>query len=299
MRFGALSTLLLPTVLLHGCAVALLPVVAAGAIGKTQVDAAQARTRAAERQLADLPVTEREAVVTVAPTENHALPPPESEEQNPQQSDAPPERVALADINQPYLPMARYALTQAERRQAGSSVRSAVLVEQVSLIEPRAVDCADKPSAIIIDMDEAPGVELSDGEATGFGELLQFLRDNGIVIAWASDRSTGGLADDLAVLQAGEVPPMHAEDIHLFAWPGLRKQERRWNFAATHCVLAIAGDRKSDFDELFDYLRDPDYAIRLDAWIDKGWFLLPYPAAVAAANLSPKATEVDTPDDNP
>lgn len=290
MRFGATVPLISTAALLQGCAAALLPVVAAGAIGKTQVDAAQARTRAAEQQLADLPQAQREAVVTVALAEDAALPATEPVVQTAQVQSQP---VALADVNHPYLAMARYALAQAERRQVGASVRSAVLVEQVSLIEPRAVDCGDKPSAIIIDMDEAPGVELSDGEAIGFGELLQFLRDNDIVIAWASDRSTGALADDLALLLGGNVPAMQADDIQLFAWPGLRKQERRWNFATTHCVLAIAGDRKSDFDELFDYLLDPDYAIRLDAWTDKGWFLLPYPAAVAAATHSPKATEVD------
>ena len=290
MRFGAVVLLIVSAALLQGCAAALLPVVAAGAIGKTQVDAAQARTRAAEQQLADLPQAQREAVVTVAPVEETPTPAAEPVVQTAQ---IPAQPVALADINHPSLPMARYALAQAERRQAGASVRSAVLVEKVSLIEPRAVDCGDKPSAIIIDMDEAPGVELSDGEAIGFGELLQFLRDNGIVIAWVSDRSTGELAEDLALLQGGDFPAMQADDIQLFAWPGLRKQERRWNFAATHCVLAIAGDRKSDFDELFDYLRDPDYAIRLDAWTDRGWFLLPYPAAVAAATHSPKATEVD------
>lgn len=290
MRLGAVVPLIVSAALLQGCAAALLPVVAAGAIGKTQVDAAQARTRAAEQQLADLPQAQREAVVTVAPVEETPTPAAEPVVQTAQ---IPAQPVALADINHPYLSMARYALAQAERRQAGASVRSAVLVEQVSLIEPRVVDCGDKPSAIIIDMDEAPGVELSDGEAIGFGELLQYLRDNGIVIAWVSDRSTGELAEDLALLQGGDFPAMQADDIQLFAWPGLRKQERRWNFAATHCVLAIAGDRKSDFDELFDYLRDPDYAIRLDAWTDRGWFLLPYPAAVAAATHSPKATEVD------
>ncbi len=237
MRFGAVVLLIVSAALLQGCAAALLPVVAAGAIGKTQVDAAQARTRAAEQQLADLPQAQREAVVTVAPVEETPTPAAE--------------------------PVVQAAQIPAQ------------------------------PSAIIIDMDEAPGVELSDGEAIGFGELLQYLRDNGIVIAWVSDRSTGELAEDLALLQGGDFPAMQADDIQLFAWLGLRKQERRWNFAATHCVLAIAGDRKSDFDELFDYLRDPDYAIRLDAWTDRGWFLLPYPAAVAAATHSPKATEVD------
>ena len=59
MRFGAVVPLIVSAALLQGCAAALLPVVAAGAIGKTQVDAAQARTRAAEQQLADLPQAQR------------------------------------------------------------------------------------------------------------------------------------------------------------------------------------------------------------------------------------------------
>jgi hypothetical protein len=64
-------------------------------------------------------------------------------------------------------------------------------------------------------------------------------------------------------------------------------------------VLAIAGDRRADFDILFDYLRDPDYAIRLEAWMDRGWFLLPYPASVADAELSPEAKELEQPNDQP
>ena len=44
-------------------------------------------------------------------------------------------------------------------------------------------------------------------------------------------------------------------------------------------VLAIAGDRKADFDEVFDYLRNPDgpVAIALEQFIGAGWFLAPPP----------------------
>lgn len=285
MRFGALTMLTGCTVLLQGCAAAILPVAAAGVIGKTQVGAARMRTQAAEQQVAALPETARAAVVSTEPADIAS-----EAEVSPDSALA---LLAAAGINHPYLPMARYALAQAQRRQAGTEVRSAVLVEQVSLIEPRAVDCSTRPFAILIDMDEAPGVVLSDGEATGFGELLDLLRANGIAIAWLSDRPANLLDADLATLRAGAVPALRDGDIELFAYPGLRKQEHRWNLAATHCVLAIAGDSKSDFDELFGYLRDPDYAIRLDAWIDKGWFLLPYPLAVVTANPSPQAPEVE------
>lgn len=203
------------------------------------------------------------------------------------------QRLALLDTNHPYLPLARYALEQTERRAAGREVRSAVLVERVSLIEPKAIECGTKPFAVLIDMDEAPGETIVEGEPKGFGELLQLLRDSDIAIGWISDRSTALLNDDLALLAAGENPPYRQGDIELFAWGGLTKQQQRHNLAASHCVLAIAGDRKSDFDELFDYLRDLDFAIRLEAWDNRGWFLLPYPAAVAAANPSSNDTEVD------
>lgn len=203
------------------------------------------------------------------------------------------EQLAQSEIDHPYLPMARYALAQAQRQQAGAEVRSAVLIDQVSLIDPKPASCGTKPLAILIDMDEAPGVVLSEGEAAGFGELLDVLRANNIAIAWISDRASYLLDGDMAALRAGAAPPFRDGDIELFAYHGLRKQEHRWNLAATHCVLAIAGDSKLDFDELFGYLRDPDYAIRLDAWTDKGWFLLPYPLAVVTANPSPKAPEVE------
>jgi hypothetical protein len=43
------------------------------------------------------------------------------------------------------------------------------------------------------------------------------------------------------------------------------------------CVIAIAGDRKGDFDELFDYLRDPASGESLDYLLGAGWFILPPP----------------------
>jgi hypothetical protein len=280
---------------LQGCVALALPALAAGAIGKTQVDAARARTKAAEAQVAALPKEEREALVIVAPVDE----PAEAVTSVP----APPtpasgamsgvERLVLSDINHPYLGLARYTLAQAQRRQDGQAVRSAVLIEQVSLIEPKAVDCGNKQLAVAIDMDAAPGETQIDGDPTGFGELLEILRESDIAIAWLSDRNIGALGNDLAKLRSGAIPALKQGDIELFAYPGVRKQERRWSLAASHCVVAIAGDRKSDFDELFDYLRDPDYAIRLEAWDNRGWFMLPHPAAVADQGNSPQDTEVE------
>jgi hypothetical protein len=48
------------------------------------------------------------------------------------------------------------------------------------------------------------------------------------------------------------------------------------------CTVAIAGDERSDFDELFDYLRNPGGAVGLYPMMGKGWFLVPSLTAPAA-----------------
>ena len=49
------------------------------------------------------------------------------------------------------------------------------------------------------------------------------------------------------------------------------------DFAAEFCVVALAGDERADFDELFQYLKNPAAAAPLEALIGKGWFLIPQP----------------------
>ena len=48
-----------------------------------------------------------------------------------------------------------------------------------------------------------------------------------------------------------------------------RKQTLRAGGQLDVCVVAIAGDRRGDFDELFDYLRDPDGRAGLEAMIGR------------------------------
>jgi hypothetical protein len=54
-----------------------------------------------------------------------------------------------------------------------------------------------------------------------------------------------------------------------------RKQLLRENANDDVCVVAIAGDRRGDFDELFDYLRNPGSAVGLYPMMGSGWFLVP------------------------
>ena len=283
MRFWpALGLLLGAALTLQGCVAVLLPIAAVGVIGKKEVDKARARTRAAEESfdptlppvvfVGDAPV---EAIAT-------ALPVPTIEEPETPGTMIALDRLAQSNISNAYLPFARFALGEAAKRERGEAARSAVLVERVSLSQPQTISCDAKPMVVLIDLDVAPGTpaEMDIERQNGFAELLETLRETGIRIAWLAETNETQLKPILDLLREGEAPVLRDTDLMLVGLPGsYRKQERRWALAQSHCVVAIAGDRKGDFDELYDYLRDQSYAIRLEAFTGRGWFELPHPVA--------------------
>ena len=67
--------------------------------------------------------------------------------------------------------------------------------------------------------------------------------------------------------------PTGMDTLVLMSDIGERKQTRRDAIANTLCPIAILGDERADFDELYLYLKNPDSAIALDASIGRGWFL--------------------------
>jgi hypothetical protein len=287
MRLWPITGLLLGAAFtLQGCVAALLPIAAAGVIGKKEVDKAKARTRAAEanfiassKDLGSLP----EVFVGDAPAEQTAaaVPKTNAETESPGAMSA-LDRLAMSNISNAYLPFARHALNEAEKRSKGGAARSAVLVEQVSLTQPQTMSCGAKPMAALIDLDVAPGTpaEMDVERQNGFAALLEVMRESGIRIVWLAETDERQLGPILDLLREGDEPVLRDTDLMLIGLPGnYRKQEHRWALAQSHCVVAIAGDRKSDFDELYDYLRDQDYAIRLEAFNGRGWFELPHPIA--------------------
>jgi hypothetical protein len=286
MRAIAVIALLVSALSLSSCIAIVVPVAAAGVIGKKQIDAAKKRARQAEQSVADVPIP--------APVETRTMPSSADAEipELPQTgivSDA-LNQFNLASIQNAYLPFARYVLDQAGKRTQGLPVRSAVLVNQVSLIDPQTLPCENKPMAAVIDLDIAPGTpaEIEIEAQNGFGTLLQTLRDNDVRIVWAGSKSAKASEPTLDALRKGDNPALRDTDMILLRDGKFSKQEQRWILARSYCVLAVAGDRKGDFDELYDYLRDPDYAIRLEAFMDRGWFLLPHPVAAMDSPLGKK-----------
>ena len=281
----ALGLLVGAALTLQGCVAVLLPIAAVGVIGKKEVDKARARTRAAEAGFDPslIDKTLPQVFVGEAPAEAiaTALPVPTQEVEAPGTLSA-LDRLSLSNISNAYLPFARYALGEAGKRNTGGAARSAVLVERVSLSQPQTISCDAKPMAVLIDLDVAPGTpaEMDIERQNGFSALLETLRESGIRIAWLAETDESQLKPILDLLREGDAPVLRDTDLMLVGLPGsYRKQERRWALAASHCVVAIAGDRKGDFDELYDYLRDQSYAIRLELFTGRGWFELPHPIA--------------------
>jgi hypothetical protein len=287
MQLRPILGLIVAALALNGCVAAVLPIAAAGVIGKKQIDKGRARAKQAEASFDPQAVP----IVTVGEEPEARQSPPPAD---PAGVLNPLDRLDRSDITNAYLPFARYAIDQAARQQHGEAVRSAVLVDQVSLTTPKTLSCDAKPMLAVIDVDVAPGTpaEMDVERQSGFAAILETMRESGIRIAWLADADEARLKPILDLLREGDEPVLRDADLMLFGQPGgYRKQERRWQLARDHCVVAIAGDRKADFDELYDFLRDQSYAIRLEAFMGKGWFELPHP--VAAINSERLAIPAD------
>ncbi len=181
-----------------------------------------------------------------------------------------------------------YALASAGE---GDGRESAILApEAAQLLLPRQEPCERGERAVIIDLDHgakafSPDAELepSPGLATGLARL----REAGVVVMWISQLDANRVDDVARALMRSGLDPTGRDPILLVLGDGDRKQALREQAARSACVLAIAGDRREDFDELFGYLRDPATASNFDALIGSGWFLVPDALSAAANEAQP------------
>lgn len=299
MRRIAAIGLLVSALSLSGCAAVLLPVAAAGLIGKNRIDAVT-RTRRAEASLDANTQKNTKPIVTVSSAEPdaRAVRPVAAAITGNEEFAVLTGRNLPAPVRHPFLNFSQYALAQASRRDQGLGVQSVILVEQVSLGAPETVTCGAKPLAVIVDLDaSATTVSSSDSLTRPLGSLLEDIRDAGLRLIWISGVSQAEVTSTLDPLRQGTNPAIKSEDlISLQEQGGLRKQERRWNLAQYYCIIAVAGDEKSDFDELFNYLRNPDYAVSLGKYWEHGWFIVPHPVSVAAPEIQDITQELEMPE---
>lgn len=274
-----------------GCVAALAPIMAAGGMfAAIQDDApapaaatdAAASTAAPGPQItplpeppAPLPEQALEATAT-ADTAADASPDtaPDAHEVRQPDDAAPPIDHAA---NRAFLDFGQYALVQAI---SPARPRKSALIADPASLNPEMRECGSLPLAVLIDLDP-PGGLLPLGYASranpALAEALPPLRTNGITIAWITNHPATA-ARSIRTLLAETGLDARGDDLLLvMRFATERKQARRTGLAETHCLMAIAGDERADFDELFDYLRDPALARPLDTLIGNGWFLTPKP----------------------
>ena len=297
-RLSLAALVLLP--LLSGCVAALLPLAAVGALGKNQIDRTKAKRELVASGAIDLAMPV--GSVTVGPDKGPAGASPVTEKMFSGIGGA----YEIAEVGldgeaadyisrifqpvgpdvSPYAGFAAYALQQSVRLEAGEGVKSVILVPRVDMIKPETTGCEGKPLAVAIDLDDKTGGDWLSVKTlyrqNGLIEVLSSLRAAGISVIWLSDQPVAASKTISAILDEAGFSQSESDDFLFLDRGGEdRKQVRRWDAARHYCIVAMAGDDRSDFDELYAYLRDPDGAVTLEKMFDNGWFLTPPPLVEA------------------
>jgi len=189
----------------------------------------------------------------------------------------PPSGVAAPAADDPWQKFFAYALAQRSAADSAEPLQSAVLVANPTLDAPHRRPCAKPYPAVVIDLDglSAPFEPQRLTAPAGTADGLARLRDQGIVILWISQLPAARAADVAHALQAAGLDPKRQDQLLLIRHPDDRKQLLRESASDDVCIVAIAGDKRDDFDELFDYLRNPETAAGLYTMMGEGWFLVP------------------------
>jgi hypothetical protein len=289
-----LAGALIAAFLLSGCVAAAIPALAAGGVFKSRIDrsdeetadpeqssAQAARSRPVEPAGASADQLAREPAPAAMAAGTSELPGDYTLEDG--------TRVSVLSGGLPapdgsgdgggYDALYQFARAQGQIPVAGSERRSAILEHPLDL-RPETTECSIHPAAILIDVDPVGGTVDPASAVHGdpqFAAKLASLRANGVVIGWISANSADRAGELRRALVASGLDPEGRDGLVLLRYPEERKQTRRADFAKEFCLVAIAGDDRSDFDELFQYIKNPFLAAPLDALLGNGWFLIPQP----------------------
>ena len=265
---AAAALALLP--LLGGC-VAFLAVPAMTALGALTE---KKRTRA--QIVADLPAANAAALA--------ASPDPARDNASPlaqltSLTELPPPSGAAGGPASAWRDFARYALARAAGLAEEGDAASALLTPEAALsFQTRLRPCQAREAAVVIDLDPGQAVFAPASAAPvppDIAAAVAHLREAGVIVLWVSQASANEVAGVAAAIQASGLDPTGRDPILLVRNEDERKQVLREEANQTVCVVAMAGDRRGDFDELFDYLRDPRLETAYDEQLGSGWFLVP------------------------
>jgi hypothetical protein len=157
--------------------------------------------------------------------------------------------------------------------------------EGIASLAARRRACGSTQPAVVIDLDHGPTAfspESAGPPSPGLVEALARLREAGVVVLWISGADANLVAEVAEALRRTGLDPAGRDPLLLTLGEDDRKQTLREEANEDLCIVAIAGDQRTDFDELFDYLRNPDAAAGFEALIGSGWFVVPAPLTAPA-----------------
>ncbi|MEO0908528.1 MAG: hypothetical protein AAFY07_13485, partial [Pseudomonadota bacterium] len=169
---------------------------------------------------------------------------------------------------------------------AGEMRQSAMLADRFTPTAER-LPCRALQPVVVIDLDPQGGLfDPTQGSRppSGLGAGLAQLRSSGVKIAWLSGNPASAEEDIRGALMQSTLDLFGNDLVLLISQPDQRKQTLREDLALTYCVVAIAGDEREDFDELYGYLRNPNDAQPLDVLYGEGWFIIPQPIVTETPN---------------
>lgn len=176
---------------------------------------------------------------------------------------------------------ALYSYVDAQaRRDPVEQPRDSALLASPALLRPDRTECSIRPPAVVVDIDPGEGIfdpSITPAPNTMLGQMLGAMRQQEIEIYWISGLPAVQAGAVRKALGAAGLDPDGKDQLLLMRNGEDRKQERRRELARSHCVVAIAGDTRADFDELFAYLKDRNAAQPLEELVGAGWFLTPLP----------------------
>lgn len=263
--------------MLSGCIAAAIPIAATGVLGGSEV--------LGDDKEEEISAAREPVVQPVAPVTSGVTAPGISTAATVAEVGREEEAVALeeAPVTAPPLPTAlegadpyadMLAAVAAKLSEDEGERRSALLADPASLQPERLACPAGSPNGVIIDLDAAD--EAAGRAQASLAETARALRARGVTIFWLSGQPESAIVQlRTRMVQSGL--DADAQDSILLLPEGHRKQELRQATAEQFCILAIAGDRRGDFDELYDYVRDADRALALEPLIGEAWFLVPAP----------------------
>jgi hypothetical protein len=180
-----------------------------------------------------------------------------------------------------------FAAQAARQHAEGKPINSAVLPPITGGVgTPKLAPCTTSAIGVLIDLDPdgtAFAPEHGMRAIAGLAQGLASLRAQGVVIMWISRLPADRVEDIAASLMDSGLDPTGHDPILLALKEDDRKQVMRQDANDAVCIVALAGDSTSDFDELFAYLRNPADASYFETLVGQGWYLAPSPFAPNAS----------------